>query len=238
MSSTQVTRVPLPATRGTEAPGRVSPQPQSPLSANRKTEQSAAGPAVPGWLAGLIEALCLIFVGAVVLALVWYLLRDKIRLRTEPVPEAGDPDRLAVQAERVVAAVEAGLVDLSDLDRDPRPAVIACWVRLEEAAAAAGTPREVADTSSDLVLRLLRAHRVSRPVLDGFGSVYRQARYSTGPVDQRMRTTAVAALRQLRSELGAGLAALATVPTQGGGGVAHSGGPAAVQGMPALRRVE
>ena len=40
----------------------------------------------------------------------------------------------------VVAAVDAGLLDLDDADPDPRRAVIACWVRLEQAAAAAGTP--------------------------------------------------------------------------------------------------
>ncbi len=59
----------------------------------------------------------------------------------------------------MLAAVDAGLADLDD--GDPRAAVIACWVRLEEAAAAAGTPREPGDTPGELVLRLLAGHQVS-----------------------------------------------------------------------------
>jgi len=103
-----------------------------------------------------------------------------------------------------VAALDAGLDDLSDADRDPRRAVIACWVRLEQAAAEAGTPRRSGDTSTDLVFRLLRAHQVDRGVLDQFAEIYREARYATHPVEEHMRTQAQAALRQLRGQLTAG----------------------------------
>ena len=63
-------------------------------------------------------------------------------------------------AEELVAALDAGLEELSDADRDPRRAVIACWVRLEQAAAAAGTPRHPGDTPTDLVGRLLAEQQV------------------------------------------------------------------------------
>jgi hypothetical protein len=79
--------------------------------------------------------------------------------------------------------------------------VIACWVRLEEAAAAAGTPREPGDTPSELVLRLLGEHQVSAPVLYQLAEVYRLARYATHTVDTTMRDHARAALGQLRDEL-------------------------------------
>jgi hypothetical protein len=42
-------------------------------------------------------------------------------------------------------------------------------------------------------------------VLDGFASVYREARYATHTVDTAMREQARAALRQLRDELSAGV---------------------------------
>jgi hypothetical protein len=100
-----------------------------------------------------------------------------------------------------VAALDAGLDRLGDRDTDPRRAVIACWVRLEDAAAAAGTPRHPGDTPTDLVARLLAAHRVSRPVLDEFAAVYREARYATHVVDERMRAAAVRSLSHLRAEL-------------------------------------
>jgi hypothetical protein len=100
-----------------------------------------------------------------------------------------------------VAALDAGLTNLSDSDADPRLAVIACWVRLEEAAALAGTPRHPGDTPTDLVERVLASHRVSRAVLDDFAGVFREARYATHPVSERTRADAIRALGLLRSEL-------------------------------------
>lgn len=102
----------------------------------------------------------------------------------------------------LLAALDAGLEELSDDDQDPRRAVIACWLRLEEAATAAGVPTYHADTAGDLVVRLLRAHQVSEPVLAVLADVYRRARYATHEVDEQMRTQARSALRRLRDELG------------------------------------
>ncbi len=104
----------------------------------------------------------------------------------------------------MVAALDAGLADLSDTDRDPRRAVIACWVRLEQAAATAGTPRRPDDTATDLVGRVLREQRVDPEVLASFAQVYRVARYAGSAVDEHMRAQAQAALRRLRADLTAG----------------------------------
>ena len=79
--------------------------------------------------------------------------------------------------------------------------MIACWVRLERAAAAAGTEREPGDTSTDLVERVLADHAVTAPVLAGFAALYREARFATHVVDEAMRDQARAALRQIRDEL-------------------------------------
>lgn len=103
----------------------------------------------------------------------------------------------------VVEAVDAGITELFDTDTDPRKAVIGCWVRLEQAAAAVGAPRQVGDSPADLVLRLLSSHSVSPQALDALADVYREARYATSAIDERMRSAAVAALRQVRAELAA-----------------------------------
>ena len=79
--------------------------------------------------------------------------------------------------------------------------MIACWVRLEQAAAAAGTPRQPGDTPTELVTRLLAGHDVSAAVLYALAEVYRLARYATHTVDATMRDQARAALHQLRAEL-------------------------------------
>ena len=41
----------------------------------------------------------------------------------------------------------------------------------------------------------------ARPVLDDFAAVYREARYATHVVDERMRAAAVRSLGHLRAEL-------------------------------------
>jgi hypothetical protein len=146
--------------------------------------------------AGVLVAIVLLMVllGAVVHTSSRFA-RRSLRARAPAKPDAGD-----IGAE-VVAALDAGLQQLDESDGDPRRAVIVCWVRLEGAAATAGTKRLPGDTSTDLVMRLLVGHSLSAPVLTGFADVYRQARYASHEVDERMREQAKAALGRLREEL-------------------------------------
>jgi len=156
---------------------------------------------VPGWLLGIAQGLCVaVSVGAVVLA-IWFALRNGLRLRQRKLDGTAAEPSGGTAREDVLAVVDAGLTELDDSDADPRRAVIACWVRLEQAAAAAGTPRAPGDTSTDLVGRLLAEHQVSAGVLYALAEVYRLARYATHTVDSAMRDQARAALRQLRTEL-------------------------------------
>jgi hypothetical protein len=159
---------------------------------------------VPSWL-----GTAAVVIGCVVLAvllgvMVWTLAREVTRRRARGKMPPRQVHRTA-SAEEVVAALDAGLIDLSDADLDPRRAVIACWLRLEQAAAAAGTPRQATDTPTDLVARLLGEHHVSADVLASFADVYREARYATHTVDERMREQARAALQRLRAELTVGV---------------------------------
>lgn len=159
------------------------------------------GVEIPQWLVGTAQLLCLVVsVGAVVLA-IWFALRNGLRLRQRKLPEAAPLPAATAAREDVLAAVDAGLTELDDSDTDPRRAVIACWVRLEQAAAAAGTHRAPGDTSTDLVGRLLAEHQVSAAVLYAMAEVYRLARYATHTVDSAMRDQARTALGQLRAEL-------------------------------------
>jgi hypothetical protein len=192
LSSPELTRLPLPEAvpTGEAAPATPDAVPASP---------DASGFQLPGWLAVVAAGLCLAAVAFAVGFLVWIFLKDRIRVRSKPLTAVDQPS--ALRTEEVVAAVDAGLSGLSDSDADPRRAVIACWVRLEEAAATAGTPRHPGDTPTDLVARLLAAHRVSQPVLDALAAVYREARYATHPVDESMRAAAIRSLGQLRAEL-------------------------------------
>ncbi|MBM2623493.1 DUF4129 domain-containing protein [Actinoplanes sp. LDG1-06] len=162
---------------------------------------------LPDW----VNTVALIVLGLVVAVLLGLLIYTLIRERRR---RSGKNDRRRRKAndqprtaEELVAALDAGLEELSDTDRDPRRAVIACWVRLEQAAAAAGTPRHPGDSPTDLVGRLLSEQQVDAQVLAALLDVYRQARYATHTVDDQMRRQARSALERLRADLGAGVPA-------------------------------
>ncbi|MEO3775294.1 DUF4129 domain-containing protein [Micromonospora sp. B11E3] len=178
---------------------------------------------IPGWL-GTVALILLGLAIAVALGyLVWTLLRGVARRTSRALPQGRARRTAEGTAREVVAALDAGLVELDDADVDPRTAVIACWVRLEEAAAAAGVRRRAGDTPTDLVTRLLRGDPeagvpaiVSADVLAEFAHVYREARYATRPVGERTRDQARAALRRLRGELTAVAAGESTPAARGG----------------------
>lgn len=182
------------------------PSPEPSISTSPEPVEAARD--LPGWVGTVAWVALGIFTVTVLVLVVWALLRDAAKRRT---PRRGGRRRKARSgsqtAEELVAAVDAGLQELSDSDRDPRRAVIACWVRLEDAAAAAGTPRHAGDSPTDLVARLLSEQRVDAAVLTPFAQVYRQARYATHTVDDEMRRQARTALERLRTDLGAGVAA-------------------------------
>jgi hypothetical protein len=162
------------------------------------------GAGAAGWVGPAARVLLAVLLLVLVVSVVLRLGRGRGRLRLRPLRAAEGAATHDVRAEaQLIAALDAGLLDLADDDRDPRRAVIACWVRLEQVAAAAGVPRRPADTPADLVLRLLYRTDtpLSGPVLERFAATYRLARYAARAVDERMRTQAQSALRQLRQEL-------------------------------------
>ncbi|MEH0843471.1 DUF4129 domain-containing protein [Micromonospora sp. CPCC 205711] len=192
------------------------PAPSIPIEPRDGAEQTRAE--VPQWIA----TVAIVLLGLAILTalgyLAWTLLRGALRRTTRAVPVARVRRTAEGTAREVAAVLDAGLVELDDTATDPRTAVIACWVRLEEAATEVGVPRRTGDTPTDLVGRLLRGDPsagvpaiASADVLDGFAHVYREARYATHTVDEHMRDQARAALRRLRGELTA-LAAADEVP--------------------------
>lgn len=193
----------LPSLRLSQPPPELEPSQAPPASQFAGTSGGSAA----GTSLRIVLYVLLGIVGLGLLAVVGSLVRLWLRSldRTKPrlLVWRDRPEALAQRGDEVevLAAVDAGLAELSDTDGDPRRAVIACWVRLERAAAAAGTPRAPGDSPTDLVARLLGAHQVSRQVLSALARVYREARFTTHPIDQRMRQTAVDALRQVRTEL-------------------------------------
>ncbi|GAA1602049.1 DUF4129 domain-containing protein [Actinoplanes couchii] len=198
-SAPQLDRIQPRSTAATTKPPLLPPEPSVRPSFQDAVPEPAQS--LPGW----VGTATLIVLGAgallMVIGLTWALVRDYLRRRPA---RSGKhtPRRPQRTADDLVAALDAGLEELSDTDRDPRRAVIACWVRLEDAAAAAGTHRHPGDSPTDYVGRLLAEQQVDAGVLAALLAVYREARYATHTVDDQMRQQARSALERLRADLG------------------------------------
>lgn len=198
--------------------GRLPPQAEEELGEQPDRPEATAAPTAtaapaeeavetepPGWLTALVTSffvgLIIAVVGVFLYVGVRYLLTERVNRRAiedraASQPADGDPEL----AEEVREAVRAGLADL-DAGGDARRVVIACWLRLERVAAAAGTPRLPSDTPADLVARLLATHRVSDAALRRLADAYRLARYAPVEVADELAATAQQALRDLAGQL-------------------------------------
>ncbi len=214
MSGPRATRLPLP-TGTPRVPTADTGQDAVPVPTITATPPPLADAGeTPTWLRiAVLVIVGLVVVGAIVVAV--YLFR-RYGHRLTPLarrPEITTTTEAVQSADDLRAAVDAGIDELADDAADPRQAVIGCWLRLESAAAAAGTRREPDDTPADLVHRVLTAHQVSPVQLEGLAALYRRARYAPGPVDQAMRAEARETLTALRAELRSGVDAAETPPS-------------------------
>ena len=112
-------------------------------------------------------------------------------------PDPGEPAERSTR--RLTDAVEQGLRDVGQ--GTASDAIIACWLRLERAAAGAGTVRRAADTAEELTTRVLARHRVTPATLRRLADLYREARYSGHALGEAERDQARQALEQVRGEL-------------------------------------
>ena len=101
----------------------------------------------------------------------------------------------------VADAVQAGLVDIVS-GKDVRAAIIAAWLRLEDAAAIVGhaAPRHRRPGRSGRSGCSPRTRCVRRS-LQELAELYRRARFSRTPLGERDRAAAVQALSAVRGDL-------------------------------------
>jgi hypothetical protein len=107
--------------------------------------------------------------------------------------------------DRALAAAEYELADPGH--REPRDAVVACWLRLEEGAAAAGVPRLPAQTPTEFTTALLAGllpAEAERAALEDLRRLYAQARFGSSPLDAAAPQRAAVALAEVRAGLAAG----------------------------------
>ncbi|HEU0129643.1 MAG TPA: DUF4129 domain-containing protein [Mycobacteriales bacterium] len=98
-----------------------------------------------------------------------------------------------------LAALSAELDD----GADAREVVIACYARMERALAAAGAPREAAESPLELLDRLVAEHAVPAEDAARLTRLFAEARFSPHPVTDEMRAAARRSLRVVAAALGA-----------------------------------
>lgn len=138
-------------------------------------------------------ALFLILVLGIVLK--WLLSRDWEQDHTELDDEPVGDRELLLEAtgEAARARVLA--------EGDPRNAVVACWVALEDAAERGGMLRDPAETSAEFTRRVLATWSVDEPTLDELAALYREARFSRREITPDHRDRAVAAMESVHDQL-------------------------------------
>jgi hypothetical protein len=149
-----------------------------------------------GELLGYAGALALCFGAYLLLRALW---RNRWRPPERPVAVAFDPLTLEAMAEVLeedsrarLDAVETG---------GPRDGIVACWLRLEQSVATCGVPPTPAETSTELVTRVLRSLDVDPRAAATLARLYREARFSEHVLGEDSREQARVALRTLHADL-------------------------------------
>ncbi len=101
-------------------------------------------------------------------------------------------DAVAEDASDHVAALRQG---------DPRGAIIACWTSLELTMRRVGLEPDEAETSTELVRRVLSAYAIEPAPIERLAALYREARFSSHEIPETSRSLAVDAVERLHAEL-------------------------------------
>ncbi|MBZ6130126.1 DUF4129 domain-containing protein [Streptomyces olivaceus] len=145
---------------------------------------------------GLLAALVLVLV---VLAVVRRLRRFGLRMPQLPGPAGAVPED--EDARLLLSAVRSGRRALADTGADARAAVIACYAAMEDALVASGVPRHASDSPADLLTRAAEAGLAPGRAAPRLTALFREARYSSHPMDASHREAAADALEEIASLL-------------------------------------
>jgi hypothetical protein len=152
----------------------------------RGTQPGATAPSHIDW-PYLVAAAVGAVAGVLLLA---YLYRQGARSRTS---------RLTDDAELATAAAAA--IEELEAEPDPRRAVIRSYASLESSLGRHGVPRGAAETPFEYLVRMLEHHDAGSRAATRLTPLFERAKFSRHEIDEDTRREAIAALRDLGSEL-------------------------------------
>lgn len=186
---------------GADDPPAVPLEPLPTLSTRPTPPPSMAVDEGSGSLFGLVFAgLIAVLAVAAVIALLVVLVSGLRRLRLHREGPASSLPAAPPRPEDVLAAaVATGRRALSG--DDARAAVIACYAAMEGSLAASGVSRRVCDSPAELLERAVADDRVDRFHAKALTELFREARYSTHPMDDAHVRRAQTALDAISAHL-------------------------------------
>ncbi|WP_156837146.1 DUF4129 domain-containing protein [Nesterenkonia alba] len=162
------------------------------------------------WLRQLIE-LGLILLGiaaAIILARTAVVVARRLR-RWWAGRNADDAGPGQIVEDLAVAEAAAGRArERAVAEGQPRNAVVACWVALEDGAAQAGLTRAPSETAEEFTRRVLAHWDVDSATIAELAELYRTARFSRLPMTEDHRRRAIEALEATRRDIAAKQAAV------------------------------
>jgi hypothetical protein len=149
-------------------------------------------------LVALVQ-IVVVFAAIVVLVVIAQLLRSLFRRRPH-LAEHEEPDfAIPLVPSELLEAARDRLRDLET--GEPRNAIVAAWLSLENAAAATGLPRLPAETSTEYTERVIGVWPVDSQRLGDLAALFREARFSVHELGEGHRRRAIADLRVLVDDL-------------------------------------
>jgi hypothetical protein len=144
---------------------------------------------------------CLAVFAIIVLTVAWRH-RPNLRVHRPRRPAAVEFEALDDVASAIAADADG---QRSALQRGaPRNAIVECWLRLEAAVVDAGVPRYPSDTSAEFTQRALATVSVDPAAIADLAALYREARFSSHPMDEDSRRAAIGALEAVHDGLRSG----------------------------------
>lgn len=179
---------PLTAPERSEPPEDVEEQTSPPPS------EEAPGPNIYQWLVDAIQLLVLLAVVTALLLMLRAALSRELEDRTPP----------ALEEDELSALLDASGEEVryrALAEGDPRNAVVACWVALEEAVHRSGLDEDRSRTAAELTTTVLRRWQVDPAAIRSLSAAYREARFSRHAVTEEQRVAAVDALEAIHADL-------------------------------------
>lgn len=148
----------------------------------------------------------------IMIALVGSMRRRRIGRSTPvvaPAPDEVTGDQNGSAAGRLLSAARAARSILREhTGGPPSDAIVAAWLRLEEAAAGSGTRRRAHQTPTEFAAAVLAAHTMHEPALDELRMLYQRARFGraeeVGPVQARAAHAALDRIMRALARPGVG----------------------------------